>query len=192
MNKWLTECSTASYPAFTPQAYKTIKPDFNGTTSYIAESNANNVKVSVYGTTAVNGVMTLDHTFYLFARQSGYYSFNIPYTDDVEFVWIGANALTGWTRANANLFQYWQSGLQAQTPQTLAYYLNLGDYLPVRVMWGNGGGAGELRFTIYAPDGNALLQTTAGANTGSSTPDVVQFPCITSLGAKFPAWGSET
>lgn len=84
------------------------------------------------------------------------------------------------------------SGLAAQTPSTQAIYLDIGTYLPVRVMWGNGGGAGEMRFNIYAPDGSALLTSYAGLNSGSSTPDVVQFPCDGTLGAQFPGWGKET
>ncbi|GAB7350070.1 hypothetical protein MBLNU459_g0739t1 [Dothideomycetes sp. NU459] len=185
--------ATYGYPAYLPQAYKTITPLATGVTNYIAESNDASGTTTLYGYSGVSAqTLVLDHTFYIFARQTGYYSFNIPYTDDIQFVWIGAKALTGWTRNNADIIQFWSSQIATQTPQTLAYYLTVGSYLPVRVQWANGGGAGDLRFNLYAPDGSALLQSNAGTSTGSSSVDVVQFPCDSSLGADFPDFDKET
>lgn len=59
-------------------------------------------------------------------------------------------------------------------------------------MWANGGGQGDLRFNIYAPDGSSVLSSNAGQNSGVSSVDIVQYPCNSALGAKFPAWGKET
>lgn len=185
--------ATASYPAYTPQAYKKVTPNFSGVTNYIAESNDASGTISVYGNAGVSAqTLVLDHTFYVFARQTGYYSFNIPYTDDIQFVWVGSNALKGWTRSNADIFQYWNQDITTETPQTLAYNLTIGQYLPVRVQWANGGGAGDLQFNVYAPDGSAIMASVAGTNSGSSSVDIVRFPCDSSLGASFPSWGSET
>jgi hypothetical protein len=89
----------------------------------------------VYGYYPVDGSnLVLDHTFYLFASQTGYYSLNIPYTDDIQFVWIGDDAVTGWSRANADIIQFWSSQIATQTPQTLAYYLTVGSYLPSKFL----------------------------------------------------------
>lgn len=190
-NKWPGGQNTASYPKFTPEAYKTVSPSFKGSATYLAETNPTSGAVSIYGRSTSDATsLVLDHVFYLFAgRGTGYYSFVIPYADDVTFVWIGSDALSGWTRSNADLTQFWSSS--GQSSKTLAFYLNQGTYTPVRVMWGNGGGQGDLRFNVLAPDGTTLMSSTAGANAGYLSPDIVQFPCNTALGAKFAAWGSE-
>ncbi|KAH0400097.1 concanavalin A-like lectin/glucanase, partial [Aureobasidium melanogenum] len=193
-NKYSGGQATYGYPSFIPETYKKVFPSFSDDTTYIAESNdAYGDWINVYGYYPVDGSnLVLDHTFYLFASQTGYYSLNIPYTDDIQFVWVGANAVSGWTRANADIVQFWSSQIATQTPQTLAYYLTVGQYLPIRVLWGNGGGQGDLRFNIYAPDGSSVLSSNAGQNSGISSVDIVQNPCNSVLGAKFPAWGKET
>lgn len=227
-NKFSGGQATYGYPSFIPETYKKVSPWFADDTTYIAESNdAYGNYINVYGYYPVDGSnLVLDHTFYLFASQTGYYSLNIPYTDDIQFVWIGSDAISGWTRANADITQFWSSQIATQTPQTLAYYLTVGSYLPskfslslpsfflpssipspllslslkqsltkqstVRTMWANGGGQGDMRFNIYAPDGSSVLSSTAGQNSGVSSVDIVKYPCSSANGAQYPAWGKET
>ncbi|THW39686.1 hypothetical protein D6D21_07181 [Aureobasidium pullulans] len=198
-NKYSGGQATYGYPSFSPEAYKKVSPWFSDDTTYIAESNdGSGTKINVYGYGPLDAsTLVLDHTFYLFASQTGYYSLNVPYTDDIQFVWVGSKAVTGWTRANADITQFWSSQIATQTPQTLAYYLTVGTYLPtnkrkVRTLFANGGGQGDLRFNIYAPDGTSVLSSNAGQNSGVSSVDIVEFPCNSALGAQFPAWGKET
>lgn len=131
-NKFLGGQATYGYPSFVPETYKKVSPWFADDTTYIAESNdPYGTYINVYGYYPVDATnLVLDHTFYLFASQTGYYSLNIPYTDDIQFVWIGSDAVSGWTRANADITQFWSSQIATQTPQTLAYYLTVGSYLP--------------------------------------------------------------
>ncbi|KAI4763264.1 hypothetical protein E4T52_04681 [Aureobasidium sp. EXF-3400] len=184
--------ATSGYPKFNPTVYKSAKPSQTGVTNYIAEVNGGGSNVAYYGQTTSTQNWVIDHTFYVFARQDGYYSFNIPYTDDIQMVWYGDKAVSGWSRDNADIVQFWSNSIGVQTPQTIAVYLTTGSYLPLRVMFGNGGGAGELDFNIYAPDGSVVLASNRGLGTGSSSIDIVRFPCDATLGNKFPAWGSET
>jgi hypothetical protein len=184
--------ATYGYPKFNPTVYKSAKPSQTGVTNYIAEVNSASNNVAYYGQTTNTQNWVIDHTFYVFARQDGYYSFNIPYTDDIQMVWYGDKAVSGWSRDNADIIQFWSSQIGVQTPQTVAVYLTTGSYLPIRVMFGNGGGAGEMAFNIYAPDGSVILASNRGLGTGSSSVDVVRFPCDAALGSRFPAWGSET
>ncbi|KEQ78127.1 hypothetical protein M436DRAFT_35982, partial [Aureobasidium namibiae CBS 147.97] len=193
-NKFSGGQATYGYPSFVPESYKKVTPWFADDTTYIAESNDQyGTYINVYGYYPVDGSnLVLDHTFYLFASQTGYYSLNIPYTDDIQFVWIGSDAVTGWSRANADITQFWSSQIATQTPQTLAYYLTVGSYLPIRTMWANGGGQGDMRFNIYAPDGSSVLSSNAGQNSGVSSVDIVKYPCNSVNGAQYPAWGKET
>jgi len=178
-----TTSSTTKTTTITP----TVTP--TGITNYLGESNAGTAGITVYGQQNVDGTtLVLDHTFYLFAgRGTGYYGFSIPYVDDATFVWFGQKALGGWTRANADISQFWPN----TNAVSLAFYMNLGNYMPVRVMWANGGGPGALQFNVYGPDGSVMLASTAGANSGYMSPDIVTSPCNASLGAAFPVWGAE-
>lgn len=185
---------TGTYNAYQPTTVKTMSPLATGLATYIGEHNTASQSVVIYGAASrLADTLVISQTFYLYAgRGTGYYSFLIPYTDDVELVWVGNYALSGYNRTNANLYQYWTSSQTSQAPQTLAYYLTFGTYTPVRIQWGNGGGAGDMQFQITAPDGTNLINYVTGTNSGTMTPDIVTSPCQNSQGAPFPAWGSET
>ncbi|THZ73529.1 hypothetical protein D6C84_09655 [Aureobasidium pullulans] len=185
---------TTSYPAFKPESFKTKTPYAIQTASYMGEYNYLNTAPTVYGkalTYAQASVLTLNHVFYLFAGHgTGYYSINLPQADDITLVWIGQNALSGYTRANANMLQTYVQG--TPTPVTLAFFLSANTYTPIRVIFGNGAEVGNFQMNMYAPDGTQILGSNAGTNTGMMNPDIVQFPCDTTLGGKFAAFGKET
>ena len=198
-----SKAATASYPAFLPQNFKTVTPKVTGTATYLAENNALSGSATIYGTmypspTPQYGV--INHVFYVYAgRGTGYYAFNLPYTDDITLLWMGPKALSGWNRTNADTFlssvgMTNGAGNTANpvSPPTVAFYLTQGTYTPVRVMWGNAGGNGDLQLNVYAPDGSTILASTGGANAGSSSPNIVQFPCNSTLGSAFLPFGSET
>ncbi|GAB7339093.1 hypothetical protein MBLNU457_5746t1 [Dothideomycetes sp. NU457] len=180
--------TTTSTATVTSTTRPTLAP--TGITNYLGEYNAGSAGITVYGDQNVDGTtLVLDHTFYLFAgRGTGYYGFSIPYVDDATFVWFGQKAVSGWTRANADISQFWPNN----NAVSLAYYLNLGSYMPVRIMWGNGGSTGSLQFNVFGPDGSLMLASTPNTNTGYMSPDIVTSPCNSTLGAAFPAWGAET
>lgn len=183
--------TAASYSGYQPTTVKSTRPIATGIGNYIGEDNANGAQVSIYGTTRDPSTLVIANTFYLYAgRGTGYYSFTIPYTDDIEFVWVGSKALSGWTRANADLMQFWSSSSATQTPVTIAFFLTFGTYTPVRVHWGNGGGIGSMQFTVTAPDGQVIISSSG--NGGLLTPNAVTSPCNSTLGAAFPAFGAET
>lgn len=186
-NTYSNAATTSGYTGFTPQAFKTLKPYATATASYLAEYNAAGQDAVIYGYSVSAANIVLDHVFYLFAgRGTGYYTFQLPVAQDIGFVWVGPNALSGWNRTNAAIAQ--AAGL---SPPTVAFYLTFGTYTPVRVMWGNTDGTGSLQFNVWGPDGSIIMASTPNANSGSLSPDIVQFPCSTALGAKFPTFGAE-
>lgn len=184
--------ATSQYPAFKPEVLKTVAPLAQATgIPYIGEYSDDQNTAVVYGkSVSVNTlrVLALNHVFYIFAGHgTGYYYINLPQADDVSLLWVGPNALAGYTRANAQLLQSWS----APAPATLGFYFTANTYTPIRIWFANGGGIGGFQFTVVAPDGAQILQTTPYQNAGFMNPDVVMFPCDSSKGAKFPAFGSE-
>ncbi|KAI5204513.1 hypothetical protein E4T39_03600 [Aureobasidium subglaciale] len=185
---------TTSYPAYKPESFKTVVPYAQATASYIAEYNAVDQAPVVYGKSLTYNqakILTLNHVFYVFAGHgTGYYSINLPQADDITLVWVGPNALSGYTRANAQMIQNYVRG--SPTPVTLAFYLTANSYTAFRVHFGNGAEVGNFQINMYGPDGAQILGSTPGANSGIMNPDIVVFPCDSSLGAKFPTFGRET
>ncbi|KAG9665177.1 hypothetical protein KCU64_g169, partial [Aureobasidium melanogenum] len=186
--------SVSQYPAFKPEVMKTSTPSAQATgISYIGEYyDGGYFGASVYGNyewASTLATLALNHVFYVFAGHgTGYYYINLPQADDVALLWVGPNALSGYTRANAQLIQTWS----APAPATLGFFLTANTYTPIRLWYANGGGQGGFQFTMTAPDGATILQTTPNSNAGVMNADIVMFPCDTSKGAKFPAFGKET
>ena len=184
--------ATSQYPAFKPEALKTVTPSAQATgISYIGEYTDDKNTANVYGisqSVKATETLALNHVFYLFAGHgTGYYYIDLPQADDVALFWLGPNALSGYNRANAQLIQSWS----APAPATLTVYLTANTYYPIRIWFANGGGVGGFQFTLRAPDGSYILQTTNLQNAGYMSPAIVQFACDSSKAAKFPAFGSE-
>lgn len=69
-------------------------------------------------------------------------------------MWFGDEAYNGWTRDNADIIQFYYGD---NKPQDVTRNITAGTYYPIRVMWGNTGGAADLSLRIYAPDGRELF-----------------------------------
>ena len=77
--------------------------------------------------------------------------FRAPYTDDFSFstwsddasyLWLGDNAITGYTTANAIVQNGGSHGNNIASSDPVS--LNSGDYYPIRIQYGQGGGAAVL------------------------------------------------
>lgn len=174
------------YSQFDPTIYKTQPAELTGTTTAVSYGvyTFSEEYVSIYGSTSLFGsfYLVIDHRGYLFAQATGTYTFSTQSVDDLFLLWIGPNALSGWTRPNANL-----EGNLSNQQVTFTIDLVAGEYYPLRFMWVNGDGPGNFEFSITAPDGTIVLD----ADTVAS-PYIVQFSCDGTTAPAYPAWGSET
>ena len=84
---------------------------------------------------------TETHTFYL-------------NSDDASYMWIGATAVTGFTAGNALINN---SGAHAPVEVSGSIALTAGEYYPVRIQYGEGGGGDELQFNYETP---TIVKTT--------------------------------
>lgn len=181
------------YKPFDPTVFKKMTPTSTGKTGYIGFYAAGGATTPVYGS-APQSIETLavDHTFYLCAPVSGYYSFTAQQADDITEYWIGDLALSGWTRANENSEQTYVSNYSAQPPSVFTVYLTQGFTYPIRIMWANEGGRGLFNAAIFAPDGGYILQTNINnPPSGITSPNILSQVCDGSAGT-FPAFGAET
>lgn len=168
-----------------PTVYRTVTPYFNGTTSTIGgiTNSCTNGNITIYNSPPVScNEFVLDHRGYLFAEQAGNYSINVSSPDDAVIVWLGADAYAGWTKSNANLYEYYN-----ETASTYTVGLAKGSYHPIRIMFVNAELEEAFDMSITAPDGTTIL----AANTLTS-PYFVQQSCDGVTAPAYPAWGHES
>lgn len=72
---------------------------------------------------------------------------------------------------------------------TFVVSLTQGDYVPLRVPFAQGGGAGGFGFDIVAPDGSYVMTSNGDL---VASPYMVWHSCDNTTAPAFPAWGNET
>jgi len=110
----------------------------------------------------------VDHRGFLFAPETGTYKVTVPNSDEITLVWFGDKAISGWTRANADLEQDYPGG----TSRTFEVDLEEGTYTPFRLLWANA--QGELNFIaeVQAPGGQVIVN-----GDGADNAYLVRYAC---------------
>ncbi|OBT47696.1 hypothetical protein VE00_02222 [Pseudogymnoascus sp. WSF 3629] len=167
---------------FNPVVMKRTQPYYKGTTTRTGITDSH----LIYGQTPQNWeFVAVNHRGYLYAHQDGEYSFTAPIADNLILLWLGPNAYSGYTRANANL----EAAYTPVGSVPLGYKATLvkGKYYPIRFSWDNSGGAGNYELKIKAPDGTTIVDGTTTAS-----PYLVKFGCREAYGARqYALWGEE-
>ena len=84
---------------------------------------------------------------YFRATVSGTYTFSLA-TDDGSYMWIGANALSGFTTANATVNNGGEHAVQERSGTAS---LTAGVYYPIRIQFGEAGGGDAMTFNYSTP-----------------------------------------
>jgi hypothetical protein len=179
------DATQQSYSSFVAESFKSETPLTSGTTSIIGGFSSSGGKtMTVYGSSYSfsDYYFVLDHRFYLYATQTGSYTFAITNVDDLGMIWLGSTAYSGWTRQNdlVDTQDMTQSGV-------VTYSVTAGQYLPVRLMMAQAQGGAALTFTITAHDGTTVLSSSTGYSK-----NILQFSCDQTSAPVFPPWGNES
>lgn len=102
---------------------------------YQANNGQVNISVQLLGLYFPH--FTGNHTFYL-------------NSDDCSYCWVGANAVRGFSTGNYTVAQPGAHGVTSWTASS-AQYLTRGQYYPVRIQFGQGGGGYDLQFSFNRP-----------------------------------------
>jgi hypothetical protein len=179
------------YTTFEPALYKSNKAQFygNSTTSFIGfETGTCTIATTCTSATIYKtyipstGYIVLQHRGYIFAPISGTYTFTVHNGDNDVLIWLGANAYSGYTKANAALID--ADFLTGQDYST-TLQLEAEQWYPLRVMYANSGGPGELDLTITAPDGTVIMSYEV------ETPYLMQYSCD-GVYPPFADWNAES
>ena len=185
---YYTALNGNGYPSdsssFDPTLYEIDAPVINGTTRIISIPLTSDAS----GSTLFYGKgpeplasFFVDHRGYFYPPQTGNYTFDYSYVDDAAYLWVGDLAYSGWNNTNYNEYGSW--GTAAPSVQI---FLTKDEYVPIRLAYGQGGGAGGLTVDIYAPDGETVISSTSD----TASPYFVAFSCD-GTAPKYPAWGAE-
>ena len=134
---------------------------------YYADSVSFFTSASLHGntnlTTSINNFTSSDNLYswmwlgYFLAPTTGTYTFYTS-SDDASHLWIGPNALTGYTTANATVNN---GGLHAQVETSGTTSLTAGRYYPIRIMFGENSGGDIMTVSFAGPGG--ITKTTNGS-----------------------------
>ena len=163
--------------------FQTEKPDLTGTTpkaSYKIQDPAEDG--SIYGTKADTRNFAVNLRSYLHAQEAGDYTFSLQNEDDQTRLWVGTAAYSGFDDDNVNIHAARANGVSGRGNYTVR--AEEGQYIPVRLLQFNSGGATSLQLTVVKPDG-----TTISSN---SKDEFVQNSCVPEDNAPaFKAYGNE-
>lgn len=193
---------------FNPTLLKTVTPGFSNVTTMMGGIDVTaSGKISVYDSsyTFTSTYFALDREStlstdvrrdyiadcldrgYLYAPTNGTYTFNVTGVDDLVLIWLGTNAYSGWTRANANeIVAYNQTAGHAGLG-VFTYTMTAASYNPFRIVFAQGQGAAVFSISIKSPDSTVLLDSKT-----SSSPYVLTHSCDNTTAPAYAAWGKET
>lgn len=143
--------------------------------------------MEIYGKPRINAQnLAVIHRGYLYAPETGSFEFSMPAVDDITLLWVGEKAYSGWVRENANVVQPYVAN--GRDTKTFRVFLTQGEYVPIRIVWGNGQTDAKFDFTIKGPNGDPVLSSDTG-----ESPYLVQFGCGADeqKAPKFAPWSQE-
>ena len=166
MNKWgLSYNSAALLPGlrfgYVSGAYHNDNPVYFDTATFSGVGITNNILNVFNGTggifsSSTNALYCIQWFGYFRASVSGTYTFTLG-TDDGGMLWVGANALSGYTTSNCLINN---SGAHAVQYISNTISLSSGTYYPLRLQQGNSGGTGDCQFSFTPPGGSQTYDGT--------------------------------
>ncbi|KAL7764891.1 hypothetical protein ACKLNR_006036 [Fusarium oxysporum f. sp. zingiberi] len=180
-----------TYSSFVPQSFKQVNPLYSGTTRQIGglfQPNGGAQTGAIYGSTQDLPLdyFALNHHGYLYTCDAGTYKFDIPYSNDALYLWLGAKAYAGWSAGNADAKALYNQPDHIAGSAHFEIDLPAGVYIPIRFVYGQAQYGGGFTFTVTAPNGQVLV-----GNDVTASPYVVRYSCDGINAPAYPPFGQE-
>lgn len=159
--------SPNNYNPPTASPYSTI--NFQGITNRVAFTApfpATSVRLYGYGPYNMTQSVTLLRGYFV-ANLTGPWTFTINRVDDTGYMWLGPNAVSSWTSANAQITNATFLG----PPVIYTTTLTAGSLTPIRLAYDNQGGGLNFTLAITNPLGVTTLDTTGYLQQKACGPD---------------------
>ncbi len=122
-----------------------LRNTFAATCGFI---NSNRVEDVAIGNVAIKMYYSAEWCGLFYAPTSGTYTFYLS-SDDSSYLWIGDNALSGYTLSNCLVNSAYNGGIEVSGSTTLV----AGQYYPIRVQFGDFGGGEFMKLRFSLPNG---------------------------------------
>ncbi|KAM0081920.1 hypothetical protein ACKRZS_005891 [Fusarium odoratissimum] len=151
-----------TYSSFVPQSFKQVNPLYSGTTRQIGglfQPNGGAQTGAIYGSSQDLPLdyFALNHHGYLYTCDAGTYKFDIPYSNDALYLWLGAKAYASWSAGNADAKALYNQPDHIAGSAHFEIDLPAGVYVPIRFVYGQAQYGGGFTFTVTAPNGQVLV-----------------------------------
>lgn len=121
---------------------------YNDNPGFFTAPTAQGAVTSIAVASGISATTSYQWLGYFLAPTTGNYVFSTA-TDDGSLLWVGTNAVSGFTAANATVNNSGIHGIVTVTGGNLT--LTAGTYYPVRFQYGNNGGAGGVYLAFSGP-----------------------------------------
>jgi len=178
-----------AYSTFDPTYLKTTTPGFSAVTSSAGgiSDSCDNGSEEFYGNTGSCNQFALNYRGYLYAGQTGTFTFSVSQADNLVLIWAGSLAYSGWTRSNAFMDVTFQELGGGGGAGTATYTASAGQYIPLRIVFAQGTGPFNYALQVTAPDGTVVLNGNSATNKF-----LVQHSCDGTSAPAYPHFGHET
>jgi hypothetical protein len=129
-------------------AQYSIASYFNENVASFAAASYNGATNSVNVASGIAVTTSYEWRGYFLAPTTGNYTFYTT-SDDASYLWLGTNAVSGYTTANAIVNNGGLHGMVTITSGNQS--LVAGTYYPIRIQYGNNGGSGGIIFGFAGP-----------------------------------------
>lgn len=124
---------------------------------------------------------------YIYATETGTYTFSTTNVDDNIYMWVGPQAYSGWPTANAQLHTTFDAAAYRGGSASYSMSLVAGTFTAFRIAFHNYGGPGSFDFTVATPNGVQVLSSNSEASIS-----VVQYSCDGTSAPAYAPFGQET
>ncbi|KAH8807920.1 GLEYA domain-containing protein [Xylogone sp. PMI_703] len=181
------------YTQFDPTYFKTDAPAISGVAGSAGGISGGcpyaSSTFNFYGYTENCNYIALNYRGYLYAGQSGTFTFRVFSADDIVLIWAGPDAYAGWTRSNALIgitYPELGAGGGGGGSVSASYTAVAGEYIPLRILFAQGDGPFGFNIEITAPDGSIILSASS-----STSEYLVQFSCDGTTAPPYAPFGAE-
>ena len=140
---------------FSTAATRSIGGVYTGTVSNL--TNVATATNNVWGVNA-NDSYSIQWIGYFLAPSTGTYTWATN-SDDASYLWIGSNAVTGFTTANATVINGSPHGMRTITGTAS---LTAGVYYPIRIQFGEQGGGDDMQVYFQLPGSGTAIYNGVG------------------------------
>ncbi|KAK6329614.1 hypothetical protein TWF730_006161 [Orbilia blumenaviensis] len=170
-NNPFTTFTTPNYPEFIPEYFKSVAPYDSDKTNALGIRSAEMNNPHGF-TPATADRYVLNYRGFFYSPNTTTYTFRLSDADDYAGFWTGPKAYTGWTRANRDGESMYRAPANPPVVSSIQVDLAAGEYIPIRIIFGNRGGAGKYTFEVFDSAGFSYVEY------GVASPYLVSYSCI--------------